>query len=30
MAGLLGEIFSAGNVAKRKLTDLLGNPLLSA
>jgi len=30
MAGLLGEIFSAGNVAKRKLTDLLGNPVLSA
>ena len=30
MAGLLGDIFSAGNVAKRKLTDLLGNPLLSA
>lgn len=30
MAGLLGEIYSAGNVARRKLTDLLGNPLLSA
>lgn len=30
MAGLLGDIFSAGNVAKRKLTDLLGNPILSA
>jgi hypothetical protein len=30
MAGLLSEIFSAGNVAKRKLTDLLGNPLESA
>lgn len=30
MAGLLGDIFSAGNVARRKLTDLLGNPLLSA
>lgn len=30
MAGLLGEIFSAGNVAKRKLTDLLGNPVLAA
>ena len=30
MAGLLGEIFSAGNVARRKLTDLLGNPVLSA
>lgn len=30
MPGLLGDIFSAGNVAKRKLTDLLGNPLLSA
>jgi ribosomal protein S18 acetylase RimI-like enzyme len=30
MAGLLGEIFSAGNVARRKLTDLLGNPMLSA
>lgn len=30
MAGLLGQIFSAGNVAKRKLTDLLGNPVLSA
>lgn len=30
MAGLLGEVFSAGNVAKRKLADLLGNPVLSA
>lgn len=30
MAGLLGDIFSAGNVAKRKLADLLGNPVLSA
>jgi hypothetical protein len=30
MAGLLGDIFSAGNIAKRKLTDLLGNPILSA
>ena len=30
MPGLLGDIFSAGNVARRKLTDLLGNPLLSA
>ena len=30
MAGLLGQVFSAGNVAKRKLTDLLGNPVLSA
>lgn len=30
MAGLLGQVFSAGNVARRKLTDLLGNPLLSA
>lgn len=30
MAGLLGQVFSAGNVARRKLTDLLGNPVLSA
>lgn len=30
MAGLLGQIFSAGNVAKRQLRDLLGNPVLSA
>lgn len=30
MPGLLGDIFSAGNVVKRKLADLLGNPLLSA
>jgi hypothetical protein len=30
MDGLLGEIFGSGNVAKRELTDLLGNPLLSA
>lgn len=30
MPGLLGDIFSAGNVARRKLTDLLGNPVLSA
>lgn len=30
MAGLLGQIFSAGNVAKRQLRDLLGNPVLGA
>lgn len=30
MSGLLGQVFSAGNVARRKLTDLLGNPVLSA
>ncbi len=30
MAGLLGQIYSAGNVARRKLTDLLGNPIESA
>jgi hypothetical protein len=30
MAGLLGQIFSAGNVAKRQLRDLLGNPVLAA
>ncbi len=30
MAGLLGDVFSAGNVAKRKLRDLLGNPVLGA
>lgn len=30
MPGLLGDIFSAGNVVKRKLADLLGNPMLSA
>jgi len=30
MAGLLGQIFSASNVAKRQLRDLLGNPVLSA
>lgn len=30
MAGLLGDIFSAGNVAKRKMRDLLGNPVASA
>ena len=30
MDGLLGQVFSAGNVARRKLTDLLGNPVLSA
>ena len=30
MAGLLGQIYSAGNVARRKLTDLLGNPVESA
>lgn len=30
MAGLLGDIFSAADTAKRKLTDLLGNPVLSA
>ena len=30
MAGLLGQVFSAGNVARRKLTDLLGNPVQSA
>lgn len=30
MSGLLGQVFSAGNVARRKLTDLLGNPILSA
>jgi predicted GNAT family acetyltransferase len=30
MAGLLGQIFSAGNVAKKQLRDLLGNPVLSA
>jgi hypothetical protein len=30
MSGLLGQIFSAGNVAKRQLRDLLGNPVLSA
>jgi hypothetical protein len=30
MSGLLGQIFSAGNVAKRQLRDLLGNPVLGA
>jgi hypothetical protein len=30
MDGLLSDIFSAGDIAKRKLRDLLGNPLLSA
>jgi len=30
MAGLLGDIFSTVDTAKRKLTDLLGNPVLSA
>ena len=30
MAGLLGDIFSAGDAAKRKLRDLLGNPVLAA
>lgn len=30
MAGLLGEIFGTADVAKRKLKDVLANPLLSA
>lgn len=30
MAGLLGSVFSAIDTQKRKLTDLLGNPVLSA
>lgn len=30
MAGLLGDIFSTVDTTKRKLTDLLGNPVLSA
>lgn len=30
MAGLLGEIFGAADVAKRKLRDVAANPLLSA
>ena len=30
MAGLLGEIFGTADVAKRKLKDVMANPLLSA